>query len=86
MNPVLRLRKSPRCTATSKRTRKRCKGPAVNGWKVCRFHGARGGAPKGKENGAYRHGTFTLEALDQNKSLRAFIKSLQPCFSGVEDA
>ena len=39
------FRESPRCTATSKRTRQRCKAPAVRGWNVCRFHGARGGAP-----------------------------------------
>jgi hypothetical protein len=24
---------------------------ALNGWTVCRFHGARGGAPEGKRNG-----------------------------------
>ena len=26
-------------------------GPAVNGWSVCRMHGARGGAPSGSANG-----------------------------------
>jgi hypothetical protein len=26
------------------------------GWTVCRFHGARGGAPEGKRKGNYRHG------------------------------
>jgi hypothetical protein len=35
---------APRCSATSKRTRERCKAPAVTGWTVCRFHGARGGS------------------------------------------
>jgi hypothetical protein len=43
---------APRCTATSKRTGQRCNAPAVRGWNVCRFHGARGGAPKGKANSA----------------------------------
>ena len=28
----------------------------MRGWKVCRMHGARGGAPKGKRNGNYKHG------------------------------
>jgi hypothetical protein len=37
-----------RCTATSKRTKLQCRGPAVKGWSVCRFHGARGG-PKTAE-------------------------------------
>jgi hypothetical protein len=45
MNAVYPFQKSPRCTATSKRTKRRCQAPAVNGWTVCRFHGARGGRP-----------------------------------------
>ncbi len=53
---------APRCTATSKRTGERCKGPAVRGWQVCRFHGARGGAPAGEKHGQYRHGGRTREA------------------------
>ena len=53
---------APRCTATSKRTGERCKGPAVRGWNVCRFHGAGGGAPEGEEHGQYVHGGRTLEA------------------------
>ena len=32
-----------RCTARSKRSGKRCCGFAVNGFAVCRMHGARGG-------------------------------------------
>jgi hypothetical protein len=63
---------APRCTATSKRTHQRCKAPAVNGWKVCRFHGARGGAPKGKANGAWKHG-FHSEAA---KAERLLVKQL----------
>ena len=62
MNPVQRLNAAPRCSATSKRSRHQRRAPAVRGWKVCRFHGARGGAPKGKANGAWQHGRFTDEA------------------------
>ena len=36
------------CTATSKRSGKRCKNPAVRGWNVCRMHGAGGGRPREK--------------------------------------
>jgi hypothetical protein len=53
---------SPRCSATSKRTKERCKAPAVRGWNVCRFHGAGGGAPKGRANGSYMHGLYTRQA------------------------
>ena len=47
MNRTYSFQKAPRCSATSKRTRERCKAPAVRGWTVCRFHGARGGGPRG---------------------------------------
>jgi hypothetical protein len=45
----------------------RCMAPAVNGWSVCRFHGAGGGAPKGKANGSYRHGLYTQEAKAERR-------------------
>jgi hypothetical protein len=63
------FQKAPRCTATSKRTHKPCQAPAVRGWTVCRFHGARGGAPKGKANGTYRHGLYTAEAVAGRRAL-----------------
>jgi hypothetical protein len=65
---------APRCTATSKRTRNPCQAPAVRGWAVCRFHGAGGGAPKGKRNGAYKHGQHTVEAVDGRHQLRELIR------------
>jgi hypothetical protein len=51
--------RSPRCTATSKRTKQPCRAAAVKGCVVCYHHGARGGGPKGNRNGMYRHGLFT---------------------------
>ena len=33
------------------------------GNRVCRMHGASGGAPPGTQNGNYRHGTRTKEAI-----------------------
>lgn len=53
---------APRCTATSKRTGERCKAPAVQGWSVCRFHGARGGAPA-------KHGRYTKRAIAERRLL-----------------
>lgn len=67
MNATYAFQKCPRCTATSKRTRQPCQAPAVTGWTVCRFHGARGGAPTGKRNGMYRHGAHTKQAVALNR-------------------
>ena len=83
MNLVERMQKAPRCRAHSKRTRERCRAPAVRGWNVCRFHGARGGAPKGKRNGAYRHGGYTQEALAASQYVRAMVRLLQPTLDEI---
>src|ERR1019366_9950827 len=63
MNADYPFQTSPRCSATSKRTKQPCMAPAVNGWTVCRFHGAGGGAPNGKRNGNYRHGLQSRKAV-----------------------
>ena len=65
---------APRCTATSKRTGQRCKAPAVRGWNVCRFHGARGGAPKGKDNGAWKHGHYSEAAKAERLLVKLLLK------------
>lgn len=83
MNAIYPFQKSPRCKATSKRTRQPCQAPAVTGWTVCRFHGARGGAPTGKRNGMYRHGENTKTTLalkrqiaDLERQSRALLRRL----------
>ena len=63
INPMQSAHDEPRCKAKSKRSGKRCGAPAVRGCLVCRMHGARGGAPTGKRNGNYRHGTRTKEPI-----------------------
>jgi hypothetical protein len=68
------FQKAPRCTAKSKRTGQRCKAPAVRGWSVCRFHGARGGAPKGKANGAWKHGYYGQDAKDERLLVKLLLK------------
>ena len=70
MKAIYPFQKSPRCKAKSKRTRKSCMAPAVKGWTVCRFHGARGGAPKGERNGRYRHGLHCQSAITERETLR----------------
>ena len=63
INPMQSAHDAPRCTAKSKRTGKPCGAPAVRGCRVCRMHGARGGAPTGERNGNYRQGTRTKQAV-----------------------
>ena len=67
---------APRCPAKAKRTGKRCRAPAVKGWRVCRVHGARGGAPRGKAHGMWKHGGRSYEV----RAIRALTAAL--CRSG----
>ena len=75
MNRLYAFQKAPRCSATSKRTRERCRAPAVKGWTVCRFHGAGGGGPKGERNGNYKHGLYTNEAIEERRALLALLRA-----------
>ncbi len=74
MQPASRLQSAPRCAATSKRTGKRCRAPAVRGWPVCRMHGARGGAPRGKRNGAWRHGLYEGDNTERLRAVRQLLR------------
>jgi hypothetical protein len=58
----------------SKRTAQRCKSSAVRGYNVCRFHGARGGAPKGKANGAWKHGHYSEAAKAERLLVKMLLK------------
>jgi hypothetical protein len=73
MKGTLAMHRSPRCSAMSKRTRLPCQAPAVTGWTVCRFHGARGGGPKGAHNGAYKFGLHTAEAVAERRAVAELI-------------
>lgn len=64
---------APRCSATSKRSGQPCKAPAVRGSRVCRCHGARGGAPKGQAHGNWKHGAWSNEAVAE----RRYVSSLR---------
>ena len=87
MNRQYSFQRAPRCSATSKRTRERCKAPAVRGWTVCRFHGARGGGPKGKRNGMYRQGLYTKEAVKVRRFFRELVREARETLAlGSRDA
>ncbi len=77
------FQKAPRCHATSKRTGKRCKAPTVRGWTVCRFHGARGGGPKVKRNGQYRHGRYTQEAIAERRWVSALLHQVREALAEI---
>jgi hypothetical protein len=72
-NPMQKAHDAPRCGARSKRTGQPCEAPAVRGFRVCRMHGARGGAPEGKRNGNYQHGARTKQMAE----LRRLINSIR---------
>jgi hypothetical protein len=83
MNREFAFRNAPRCTATSKRTHERCQAPAVRGWTVCRFHGARGGGPAGSRNGRYRHGLYTKETIEEYRRLLELLRPAGDSSSGA---
>jgi hypothetical protein len=73
-DPMYAANAAPRCTATSKRTGKRCKAPAVTGWSVCRFHGAGGGHPAGKDHPSWRHGMRSQEWIEERRFFNDLIR------------
>ncbi len=68
-------RAAPRCHATAKHTGERCRNAAAKGWKVCRFHGARGGAPKGNKNRLV-HGYYSAAAKAERREVREMIRGM----------
>lgn len=66
-NPMSKAHAAPRCTALSKRTGERCNGPAVTGWRVCRFHGAGGGHPPGQAHPSWQHGMRARAWIEERR-------------------
>ena len=50
---------------------------------VYRFHGARGGAPRGQANGAYRHGLYTAKAAEERRRLRELLDQVREMVAGI---
>ena len=73
-NPRQSAHDALRCRAMAKRTGQRCKAPAVRGWRVCRMHGAGGGAPTGKRNGNYRHGAKSRGELNLTRQINELVR------------
>ena len=74
MDPTKRLNDAPRCIATAKSTGKRCRAPAVQGWSVCRMHGARGGHAAGPSHPSWKHGERSQSANQARKAVNYLIQ------------
>jgi len=78
INPMTRLShlsQTPRCGAKT-RAGTPCQSPAIRGRKRCRLHGGLSpGAPKGSQNGNYKNGEWTAEAIEERKWLRDLVRS-----------
>lgn len=80
---VNKMNAAPRCTAKAKTTGCRCKGPAVKGWRVCRMHGAKGGAPSGPANGMWRHGNRTQENEALLRAVAELVEEAKKTSDGI---
>lgn len=74
INPMQSAHDAPRCKAKSKQTGQACRAPAVRGYRVCRMHGAGGGAPEGKRNGNFKHGGRTKEVIEAARYTRELLR------------
>ena len=80
---LLHMRQASRCRAKSKRSGLPCRAPAVRGSKVCRMHGAAGGAPKGNRN-AMKHGARSAETLALRKEVQALARMARETMAAIE--
>ena len=85
MHLVKLMNQAQRCSAKSKRTGCRCQAPAVSGKTVCRMHGARAGAPKGKANGAWLGGGHTNDALARRRELGELLRQARRLLGVIEN-
>ncbi|RYH06531.1 hypothetical protein EU800_23610 [Tropicimonas sp. IMCC6043] len=75
---------APRCTAHSKRTGERCKAPAVNGWTVCRMHGAGGGHKAGPSHPSWKHGMRSREWIEVRKYINELTREAREIETRIE--
>ena len=73
MAQLAHIRAAPRCGAKT-RAGGACQCPAIRDRKRCRLHGGRSpGAPKGSDNGNFKDGTFTAEAVQERQWLKSVV-------------
>jgi hypothetical protein len=74
MRRISNLRGARRCGARN-RAGTSCQCPAIKGRGRCRLHGGLSpGAPRGKQNGNFRHGFWTCEAVHDRRWAKEMIE------------
>jgi len=69
------LQSALRCGALT-RAGAACQRPAMRGRRRCRLHGGLSpGAPRGAENGNFRNGNWTAEAIEERRWLRSLVQA-----------
>jgi hypothetical protein len=73
-----------RCLART-RSGGRCQSLPVKGKKRCRMHGGApgSGAPSGERNGMYRHGRYTLDAMELRRKVRLLVSRTREAVGGI---
>jgi hypothetical protein len=84
MNPTERLKCAPRCTAKAKHSGERCRAPAVRGWRVCRVHGAGGGAPRGSAHPNFRHGGRSRAVVEMRRIAAELVRQARTLCDEIE--
>lgn len=88
-NPVksrnyLALLVHPRCGAHARTTGQPCRCPAMANGR-CKLHGGKSpGAPRGAQNGNFRHGQRTKEALERRREVLELLQSLREMMAGLK--
>lgn len=70
------LTTAPLCQART-RAGTSCRSPCVKGKPRCRLHGARAGAPKGPDNGSWKDGNRSQEAVELHKRVNRLLRSIR---------
>jgi hypothetical protein len=74
MNRTYAFQNAPCCSATSKRTRERCKAPAVRAGRFAASTERAAADQGGKRNGTFKHGLYTNEAVQECRLLRELLR------------
>ena len=75
---------SPRCGAKT-RSGGACRSPAVSSRKRCRMHGgAQGSGAPGANRNARKHSSFTRDAIEERRQIRALLGEARKMLEGME--
>ena len=73
---LLQAHAAPRCGARN-RAGKSCRSPAMTNGR-CRLHGGLStGAPRGEGNGMFKHGLWSIEAIERRRKATAEMRRIR---------